>query len=398
LTRIGLIHDYTGGIRLSELLVRAETARQSIHLEASLFVIKDILTSLCELHRQSGDLAHGALAPERIVLADGRIRIADYVLGSAIEQLRFTTERYWKELRVAVPPTAGGARFDRHVDVAQVGMIATALFVGRRLGDSEHLGVVGDLLKRTQLPQPILSWLLRALHLDPRRVFMQANDALQAFGEAIAEAGVRADARALDVQGARPRTVPLPPRGARGPSPPKPPGGYSPPPQASLPAPPPPLPKVAIQPKIQVAPLPVAPPKPKQDAWQGYDVDPYASTSQRTIFSRGGMSMPPDVMRYAWGVGMAIVLALVFAASQYVSVPEWLYATTGTLVVESNPPGIQVFVNGTSHGVTPLTLKVESGRHEVELRGSDRPRIFHITVARGQRVAQYVEFPPGRRR
>jgi hypothetical protein len=43
---------------------------------------------------------------------------------------------------------------------------------------------------------------------------MQANDALQAFGEAIAEAGVRADARALDVQGARPRTVPLPPRRA----------------------------------------------------------------------------------------------------------------------------------------------------------------------------------------
>ena len=39
---------------------------------------------------------------------------ADWLLlGPGIEQLRYTTERYWKELRVAVPSSAGGARLDR---------------------------------------------------------------------------------------------------------------------------------------------------------------------------------------------------------------------------------------------------------------------------------------------
>ena len=116
LPRISLISDYTGGERLSEVLARAESSGRPVSAGAAAFVITQILQGMVELHRQSGDLAHGALAPERIVLADGKVRIADYALGPAIEQLRFSTERYWKELRVAVPPSAGGARLDRRVD------------------------------------------------------------------------------------------------------------------------------------------------------------------------------------------------------------------------------------------------------------------------------------------
>src|SRR5437867_6003705 len=56
------------------------------------------------------EISHGALAPERVVIADGKVRIADYVMGSAIEQLRFSSERYWKDLRVAVPVSAGALR------------------------------------------------------------------------------------------------------------------------------------------------------------------------------------------------------------------------------------------------------------------------------------------------
>ena len=62
-------------------------------------------------------------------------------------------------------------------------------------------------------------------------------------------------------------------------------------------------------------------------------------------------------------------------------------------VIESNPQGVPVFVNGTQQGVTPLSLKVAGGRHEVELRGPGKPRIFNVFVSRGYRVAQYVEFP-----
>ena len=87
------------------------------------------------------------------------------------------------------------------------------------------------------------------------------------------------------------------------------------------------------------------------------------------------------------------MLTAAFTAAQYIPAPDWLFSTTGTLVVESNPQGVPVLVNGTQQGVTPLTLKVERGRHEVELRGPGKPKIFKVFVSRGDRVAQYVEFP-----
>ena len=75
-----------------------------------------------------------------------------------------------------------------------------------------------------------------------------------------------------------------------------------------------------------------------------------------------------------------------------------MFSRTGTLVIESNPQGVEVLVNGKAQGVTPLTLKVQAGRHEVELRGAGKPKIFNVFVSRGDRVAQYVEFPPTRRK
>jgi hypothetical protein len=59
---------------------------------------------------------------------------------------------------------------------------------------------------------------------------------------------------------------------------------------------------------------------------------------------------------------------------------------------------VPVLVNGSLQGETPLTLRVEAGRHEVELRGPGQPKIFNVFVTRGDRVAQYVEFPSRPRR
>src|SRR4029450_2326672 len=90
LTSISLVNDLVGGVRLSDGLAKTASGGQPIPPGATIFLLKEVLDALYELHRQSGDLAHGAVSPERIVLADGRLRIADYVLGPAIEQLRFT--------------------------------------------------------------------------------------------------------------------------------------------------------------------------------------------------------------------------------------------------------------------------------------------------------------------
>jgi hypothetical protein len=93
-------------------------------------------------------------------------------------------------------------------------------------------------------------------------------------------------------------------------------------------------------------------------------------------------------------VGAVIgLMSAAFTLAQFIPAPAWLFGNTGTLVIESNPDGIKVSVNGTPQGITPLTLKVEGGIHEVELHGPGKPKIFKVHVTRGDRVAQYVEFP-----
>jgi len=59
--------------------------------------------------------------------------------------------------------------------------------------------------------------------------------------------------------------------------------------------------------------------------------------------------------------------------------------------VTTVPPGAQVLVDGESRGVTPLTLTVTPGAHNLELRGTGEPRTIPISVTAGQQIAQYVE-------
>jgi len=367
LASVSLVYDYTGGLRLSDVLSRAASDGQPITAGATVFVLKEVLDALAELHRLSGDLAHGAIAPERIVLADAKVRISDYVLGPAIEQLRFTTERYWKELRVAVPPAAGGARLDSRVDVAQAALIGVAMFAGRPLRDTEHLGDLGDVLMSISVPQPIRSWLLRALHMDPRRLFVHAGEASQALTDAMNEAGVRPSPRDLDMQQSRSLKIAAP----------KPPA-----PKPAAAAPPgPPAVKIATQPR-----------PPKQDVWQAHDVDPRVYAPQGSTTVRDRTPMSSTWKRLLLAAVVVVLMTAAFTASQFIPAPDWLFGNTGTLVIESSPDGVRVSVNGTPQGVTPLTLEVESGIHEVELQGPGKPKIFKVHVTRGDRVAQYIEF------
>jgi hypothetical protein len=368
LATVSLVYDVTGGIRLSDVLTRASAGGQPITAGAAVFVLKETLDALAELHRLSGDLAHGAVAPERIVLADGKVRITDYVLGPAIEQLRFTTERYWKELRVAVPQAAGGARLDARVDVAQAALIAISMFAGRPLRDTEHLGELGDVLMSISVPQPIRSWLLRALHMDPRRLFAHAGEASQSLTDAMNEANLRPSPRDLDLQQSRSSktTAPKPPV-------------HKPAVTAAAPA----------APAVKVAPQTRAP---KQDAWQAHDVDTRAYATHGATIAKDRTPMSGGLKKFFLVAAVVALMTGAFTAAQFIPAPDWLFGNTGTLVIESSPDGVKVFVNGTPQGVTPLTLKVESGIHEVELQGPGKPKIFKVHVTRGDRVAQYIEF------
>jgi len=73
------------------------------------------------LHENEPDIAHGAIAAERLIITPGaRVIVVEHVLASALEQLRFSHERYWKELRVALPVSVGLPRFDEHAAGEQI--------------------------------------------------------------------------------------------------------------------------------------------------------------------------------------------------------------------------------------------------------------------------------------
>jgi hypothetical protein len=65
------------------------------------------------------------------VTPQGRLVIAEHVLGAAVEQMQYGRERLWHEFRVAMPPSAGIPRFDQRADVTGMGIVALSLILGR---------------------------------------------------------------------------------------------------------------------------------------------------------------------------------------------------------------------------------------------------------------------------
>lgn len=108
---------------------------------------------------------------------------------------------------------------------------------------------------------------------------------------------------------------------------------------------------------------------------------------------------PPDQARgrrisartVAAVAGMLVVLAGgAFAAAMYFGGGAAAPAL-GTLVVESNPPGVPVFVDGVERGVTPARIRLAPGSHILELRRGV-PRVVPFTLTAGGEVTQYLEF------
>jgi hypothetical protein len=66
--------------------------------------------------------------------------------------------------------------------------------------------------------------------------------------------------------------------------------------------------------------------------------------------------------------------------------------TTGTAMLSSEPAGVDVVVDGTRRGATPLTLVLPAGDHQVELVHGDQRRAQSLTIASGATLSHFVEF------
>jgi hypothetical protein len=570
---LALVSDVTPGLRLSEILAFAEKSQVTLDIDAALCLLRQLVPAVAMLHQNTPEVAHGAIAAERIIVTPGaRIIVVEHVLGSAIAELKFSSEQYWKELRIAVPGAAA-PRFDHRSDVTQIAVVALSLILGRPMLDDETPERLGDVVASSwansargglePLPAGLRAWLMRALQLDPRNRFVSAVDAQEELERVLGESDYLATPTTLEaflaeyraanepvasaVVASTPVPNPMPARvGEAVPAPhanessdlrrvlpkrderetarpaeraaeavrhietavrhfetaatPIPVVHAYPPavtpvssepwqsatkrderdagraanrtddPVRHIEMPPAPPPMVQAYRPLERTPDPIrqfempAAPTPVVQAYrpsdrstgtgelemtplgQGFPLSPSpgssgirhaapkseervtppvrkadpvrafetpaepakehrAVTPARREISFSDVSeaasmeehATPITSRRRWPLAAAAVLVALAAAGvptarRYMA-PAAAVSTDGTLVVTTNPPGAQLFIDGVERGVTPLTLTVNPGAHSLELRGNGAPRLMPITITAGSQVSQYIELP-----
>lgn len=151
---LAVVSDHTPGTRLSTVLAFAEARHVALDINAALCLLRQLVPAVATLHERARDVAHGALGPERLVLSNNaRLVIVEYVMGAALEQLRSSPDRYWNDLRIPTLAVSGFPRFDQRADVAQVGLVALALILGRNVQPDECPGRLNDLVASSPFPQ-----------------------------------------------------------------------------------------------------------------------------------------------------------------------------------------------------------------------------------------------------
>jgi hypothetical protein len=396
-SRIVVATDHVAGVRLSDLLAIAERRLIPLEYDGAIGLIRQLLDAAAALHESVPQANHGALGPERLILAsDARLIIADYVFGSAIERLGYDQERCWRELRVALPMVDAKPASDRRADVAQIGVVALSLLLGRLLNEDEYPGGIADMIEGLNavspnglemLPSETKSWLRRALRVDGERSFATAIDAKAEFDKTIKVNEVRArtvltaflsecqtfgkgaaPAAASATAAAAPKIQASSPKKAENPL-----DSFAPSrPAAATAAPKPP----AFTP---IAPAATSAPSQKRDE------EPALQVRRRIPLWNSEWR---NRVAIAAAILVAIATAGVFAVRSYATAPS-----TGMLVVNTNPDGVQVFIDGKKRGMTPLTLELPTGDHKLELTLGDQTRAIPVKITQGGQVSQFVELP-----
>ena len=191
-----VISDHVPGIRLSEILDAARARRILVSTTAALHVVRGLLGALAVL-AESRSLAHGAVGPERVLLASkGRLIVTDYVYGLALERLECSQRKLWQDFRIPVPSGSRAPSFDARADLLQVGLIAVALLMGRPVEGDEFplqipnlagtLSLIFEGDRRGQVERGVKAWLGRMLEFEGSRPFAGAREALTALEAALA--------------------------------------------------------------------------------------------------------------------------------------------------------------------------------------------------------------------
>jgi PEGA domain len=437
---LAIVSDHVEGVRLSDMLRVAEERGLQIDLNAALCLLRQVVPSIALLHENARDVAHGLLAPERLIVTPrARVIVVEHVLGSAVEQLQFNRDRLWQELRVTVPVAVNVPRFDHRADVTAIGLTALALVLGRPITDQEYPHRLGTLLNEARartvgepdqpLPDALHNWIARALQLDVRQGFLTATEAQVALEDALSEDSEfvpapvaletflsRYSAVMLETPVAPPAPMPVQivSPAAAAPSPmPFPSAAQTPAPAPAFAPRQEPAPMARQEPAPMVAQERAKPetaktgPRDITELLRDFDLPaattPAAAHDARHEPTADAVAKKAPALNLSGGGGarwrkMAIIAAAIVALGG----GGWVAARAlrkppppklGTLSLQTNPPGVAVFVDGVAHGNTPARLSLDAGSHIVELRGRGVPRVLNVTVTAGAEASQYLELP-----
>ena len=430
--KLAIVSKAVPGVRLSRMLSVAEQNLIPLDLDSALYFIQQLLGAMAELHGDAPDACHGTLAAERVVVTpEGNLVVVEHVLGAALGQLRYSPERYWKELRIALPTAVAAPLLDRRADVAQVGMIALALLLGRPITDDEYPEKLTSLVNGTYglggsfeaMPEWLRGWLSQALSLEPTRWFASCVEARDAFEVGLKAAGIAPTAEKLD---AFPREYglvePSRPAPTTGPTlVTTPPASASAAPVQQKPASTPaastaaPAPLAVQEPRpVNQKPIPVFPSaSPRSAEPTPAATSPFPSEQHRpaAISPKSSRDEESETETFmpSWNPGTAanyrprmiaaavVVVALtsggVLAARRYFSSPTETVPTTGTVVVNTEPAGAAVVIDGEAHGMTPATATLKPGPHTIELSKDGVRRTMTVNVTANQQLSQFIEMP-----
>jgi PEGA domain len=403
---LGIVSETPHGPRLSRILEVASACQIDLDVNAALCLVRQLVPAIAMLHQNARDVSHGALAPERIIVtSNARVVIVEYVLGAAIEQLAYSRERLWRDLRIAAPSGAGVARLNHRADVMQLGMVALALVLGRPLGDDDLKSLPSLLGSATEssalggrepISEALRRWLSRSLQLDSRNSFESALEAQLALDDVLSgESGYIAAPIALESFLARyEECSPQVPLQAAPVAP------------AAPAAPATPVARVA--PVVSVAPVTpdapaalVAPPVPSVRAAEVDSIETEALREEalREAFRPQATEPEPRTsVAPFWrraAIGLAVVAVIETAIIVWSFGGTAISSSSGTVIIESKPSGAQVTIDGQDKGMTPLSTKVSAGAHVIEIASGGEPRVIPMSIESGQTFAQYLELTNG---
>ncbi len=439
---LAIVSDHVEGTRLSDILRVAQEKQLQLDINAALCLIRQLVPAVAVLHENARDVAHGLIAPERLIVTpNARLVILEHVLGAAIEQLQFGRDRLWQEFRVAMPPSAGLPRFDHRADVTGMGLVSLALILGRPLRADEYPHRIPDLLNQARersalgeeqpLSHPLRVWLERALQVDVRRSFASAPEAMASLEEVVSDDEMYVAAPvALETFLSRyiaSLLEPPTPEPAARIEPPLPTVSNPVIPEVAKPveAPAAPVVPVSMKPPVNemesrldavLAPIaPVAEASNKQSSLAAtreltdllgpdpllpsIDAAPVAAKplfNPDEPFTAAPAAPPRDPRKTPYGrIAALVALVLVLGGGGFMGY-KYLGASAvvpamGSLNVQSNPAGVDVFVDGVAHGRTPSRVSLPPGSHILELRGRGVPRVIPFTVTANAEVSQYLE-------